>query len=131
MSKVIEEVTEKSASVTLSTSGSARWLAPELIEGVITSPTKEADTYSYGMAILELLTGKHPFSHRRHDASVIHDVVVLKRTPPRPKEADVLACLTDDLWKLLEECWQADPTSRPSMIQVSTSMSKLERCRTV
>jgi serine/threonine protein kinase len=131
MSKVIEEVTEKSASVTLSTSGSARWLAPELIEGVITSPTKEADTYSYGMAILELLTGKHPFSHRRHDASVIHDVVVLKRTPPRPKEADVLAWLTDDLWKLLEECWQADPTSRPSMIQVSTSMSKLERCRTV
>jgi serine/threonine protein kinase len=129
MSKVIEEVTEKSASVTLTTSVSARWLAPELIEGVITSPTKGTDAYSYAMAILELLTGKHPFSHRRRDASVIHDVVVLKRTPPRPKEADVIAWLTDDLWKLLEECWRADPTSRPSMTRISITMSKLERCR--
>jgi serine/threonine protein kinase len=124
MSKVIEEVTEKSASATLTTSGSARWLAPELIEGVITSPTKAADTYSYAMAILELLTGKHPFAHRRRDASVIHDVVVLKRTPPRPK---VLPWLTDDLWKLLQECWLADPTSRPSMIQISVSMSEIEK----
>jgi serine/threonine protein kinase len=126
MSKVIEEVTEKSASLTLTISGSARWLAPELIEGVITSPTKEADTYSYAMSVLELLTGKHPFSHRRSDASVIHDVVVLKRTPPRPKEANVLPWLTDELWKFLEECWLSDPTSRPTMIQISTSISEIE-----
>ncbi|KAF8226216.1 TKL/TKL-ccin protein kinase [Tricholoma matsutake] len=127
MSKVIEEVTDKSASATLTTSGSARWLAPELIEGVITSPTKKADTYSYAMAVLELLTGKHPFSHRSRDASVIHDVVVLKRTPPRPEDADVLVWLTDDLWKLLEECWLVDPTLRPPMRQISASMAEFEK----
>jgi serine/threonine protein kinase len=126
MSKAVEEVTEKSASTTLTACGSARWLAPELIEGVITSPTKEADTYSYAMAVLELLTEKHPFSHRKHDASVIHDVVVLKCTPPRPRESDVLALLTDDLWKLLEECWSADPISRPSINRVSRYMLKFE-----
>lgn len=129
MSRIVEEVTEKSASTTLTASGSARWLAPELIEGAITSPTKEADTYSYAMAVLELLTGKHPFSHRRHDASVIHDVVVLKCTPPRPRESDVLGLLTDDLWKLLEKCWLVDPISRPSMNRVSGYMLEFERTK--
>jgi len=126
MSKVIEEVTEKSASATLTASGSARWLAPELIEGVISSPTKEADTYSYAMAILELITGKHPFSNRRRDASVIHDIVVLKKTPLRPKEPEVLAWLTEGLWVLMQECWRVPAATRPAMSQVSQRVQEIE-----
>ncbi|KAF5386909.1 hypothetical protein D9615_001738 [Tricholomella constricta] len=125
MSKVIEEVTEKSASATLTASGSARWLAPELIEGVVTSPTKEADTYSYAMAILELLTGKYPFSNRRRDASVIHDIVVLKKIPLRPTEHEVLPWLTDSLWELMTECWKVPASSRPSMNQVSACIQEI------
>lgn len=126
MSKVIEEVTEKSASATLTASGSARWLAPELIEGVVSSPTKEADTYSYAMAILELITGKHPFSNRRRDASVIHDIVVLKKTPLRPREPEVLPWLTEGLWTLMQQCWQVPAASRPSMAQVSACIEEIE-----
>jgi serine/threonine protein kinase len=126
MSKVIEEVTERSASATLTASGSARWLAPELIEGAITSPTKEADTYSYAMAILELFTGKHPFSHRRRDASVIHDIVVLKKTPPRPNDSEVGVEINDGLWKLMQECWYAHAESRPSMAQVAACIQDIE-----
>ena len=126
MSKVIEEVTEKSASATLTAAGSARWLAPELIEGVVSSPTKEADTYSYGMAILELITGKHPYSNRKRDASVIHDIVVLRKTPPRPTEPDVLPWLTEGLWELMRGCWRSPADSRPSMAQVSEDMQRLE-----
>ncbi|KAF8078197.1 TKL/TKL-ccin protein kinase [Lyophyllum atratum] len=126
MSKVIEEVTERSASATLTASGSARWLAPELIEGVVTSPTKEADTYSYAMAILELLTGKHPFSNRRRDASVIHDIVVLKQIPQRPTEAEVVPWLSDSLWALMTECWKVPASSRPSMHQVSACIQDIE-----
>ncbi|KAF6742353.1 TKL/TKL-ccin protein kinase [Ephemerocybe angulata] len=69
MSKLVEEVTEKSASATLTAAGSARWLAPELIEGSISSPTPATDTYSFAMAILELVTGKYPFAERKRDAS--------------------------------------------------------------
>jgi serine/threonine protein kinase len=127
MSKVIEEVTEKSASATLTASGSARWLAPELIEGVISSPTKEADTYSYAMAILELVTGKYPYANRKRDASVIHDIVVLKKTPPRPTEPEVLTWLTEELWLLMGECWRTPAASRPTMAQVSVYMEELER----
>ncbi|RDB21515.1 Serine/threonine-protein kinase STY46 [Hypsizygus marmoreus] len=126
MSKVIEEVTEKSASATLTASGSARWLAPELIEGVVSSPTMEADTYSYAMAILELITGKHPFSNRRRDASVIHDIVVLKKTPQRPSEPEVRLWLSDILWNLMQECWRVPATSRPSMAQVSAHVQEIE-----
>ncbi|CAA7267978.1 unnamed protein product [Cyclocybe aegerita] len=87
MSKVIEEVTEKSASAALTEGGSARWLAPELIEGK--SPSKAADTYSFAMALLELLTGKYPFADCKRDATVIRKIVVLKQMPARPKDREV------------------------------------------
>lgn len=125
MSKVIEEVTEKSASATLTASGSARWLAPELIDGTVSSPTRAADTYSFAMAILELLTGKHPFANRKRDASVIHDIVVLRKTPPRPTEPDVLCWLTDELWELMQECWK-ESRLRPAMSWVLSHVRAIE-----
>ncbi|KAG6811485.1 hypothetical protein H0H92_007177 [Tricholoma furcatifolium] len=126
MSKIIEDVTEKSASATLTASGSARWLAPELIEGSVTTPTKEADIYSYAMAMLELITGKHPFANRRRDASVIHDIVVLKKTPIRPTEPDVIPWLSDNLWTLMNDCWKP-AALRPSMEQVASRVVEIEQ----
>jgi serine/threonine protein kinase len=127
MSKVIEEVTEKSASETLTSAGSVRWLAPELIEGIVSSPTMAADTYSFAMAILELLTGKHPFSERKRDASVIHDIVVLKKTPHRPEEEEeAWIWLTNDLWRLMQACWHKDALSQPLMKHVSSSLSTMK-----
>jgi serine/threonine protein kinase len=124
MSKVIEEVTEKSASATLTAGGSARWLAPELIEGK--APTMEADTYSYAMAILELLTGKHPFADCKRDAAVIYGIIVLKKTPVRPEEKETSRWLSDALWDLMQRCWHKDAASRPSMREVASSISQLE-----
>jgi len=126
MSKIIEEVTEKAASATLTAAGSARWLAPELIEGTISSPTMAADTYSYAMAILELLTMKHPYAHRKRDASVIHDIVILKRTPPRPQDPSAKKWLTDGLWMLMQECWCSLASNRPAMNQVAAQMKLME-----
>jgi hypothetical protein len=74
------------------------------------------------MAILELLTGQHPYAHRKRDASVIHDIVVLKKMPPRPEGK----WLTDDLWALMEECWSADANARPHMRIVASRMVEIE-----
>jgi serine/threonine protein kinase len=126
MSKIIEDVTERAASATLTAAGSARWLAPELIEGTISSPTMAADTYSYAMAILELLTMKHPYAHRKRDASVIHDIVILKRTPPRPQDPNSNQWLTDDLWALMQECWRSHASDRPAMSLVAARMRAME-----
>lgn len=126
MSAVIEDVTEKSASATLTTAGSARWLAPELIEGSISSPTKAADIYSFSMAILELLTGKHPYAHLKREANVIHSIVEKKMMPPRPKSPEIDMWLTDDLWALMERCWSSDAGHRPPMSVVAEGMKAIE-----
>jgi serine/threonine protein kinase len=126
MSTVIEEVTEKSASATLTAAGSARWLAPELIEGSIASPTFPADTYSFAMAMLELLTGKHPFANLKRDASVIHNIVVLKLMPTRPDVPEVNRWLSDDLWELMRKCWSPDAHARPLMSDVARDINNIE-----
>ncbi|KAK7060810.1 hypothetical protein VNI00_000543 [Paramarasmius palmivorus] len=118
VSKVIEEVTERSASQTLTTSGSVRWLAPELIEGSMPSPSKACDVYSFAMTILELYTGKHPWADLRRDASVIHDVIILKRTPGRP----VAESIPDRVWDMMLECWQRDASSRPQMGDIAFAL---------
>jgi hypothetical protein len=61
------------------------------------------------MTILEVITGKVPFHHRRYDTIVIVDVIRGVR-PPRPEE-DIKS---DGLWDLLKSCWQAMPTNRPT-----------------
>ena len=126
MSTVMEDVTEKAASVTLTSSGSTRWLAPELIEGLILSPTFPADTYSFAMAILELLTGKHPFANLKRDAAVIHNIVVLRLTPARPEAPEVKRWLSDDLWELMQKCWSPDARLRPLMTVVAGGMKRIE-----
>ncbi|KAF9001995.1 kinase-like domain-containing protein [Cyathus striatus] len=105
MSKIVEEVTEKSASATLTEAGSARWLAPELIEGL------------YHLQ-------QHRRIHRKRDASVIHDIVVLKKTPVRPTE-DACKWLTDGLWRLMQSCWCNDAGLRPPMSSVASEIQNL------
>lgn len=125
MSKLIEEVTEASVSATLTLSGSARWLAPEIIEDKESSPTMAADTYSYAMAILELLTGKPPFSDHKRDAQVIFSITQKKQTPPRPVGNGACVWLSDGLWKLMQGCWHRDAECRPSMAQVASRIMDL------
>lgn len=73
------------------------------------------------MAILELLTGKHPFSNRKRDASVIHDVVLLKKMPTKPEEVQ----LTDNLWELMQDCWHSEAADRPTMAEVAIRLDKI------
>ncbi|KAF9452803.1 TKL/TKL-ccin protein kinase [Macrolepiota fuliginosa MF-IS2] len=123
MAKVIEDVTEMLASATLTESGSARWLAPEVIDGA--SPTKEADTYSFAMAILELLTGQHPFPERKRDAAVIRAVIDCVQ-PRRPSDPNVQRWLTDELWSVMQQCWSRVILSRPTMEFVAVELQKMQ-----
>ncbi|KAL0947261.1 hypothetical protein HGRIS_013382 [Hohenbuehelia grisea] len=123
MSKIVEEVTELSASATLTAaSESSRWLAPELIDGTITSPTIATDTYSFAMAILEFLTGAHPYVNLKRSVTVIHDKVVKRKIPARPD----VSGLSDELWELMTECWKHSPEHRPSMTHVSAQISAIQ-----
>jgi serine/threonine protein kinase len=108
--------------------GPCRWMPPEVLDpsdqyyeydnlesdvdsattSYLSPFTKQSDVYSLGMTILEVLTGKAPFHHRRYDTVVILDVIRGIR-PPRPKDS-----VSNGLWNLLCSCWQPQPKNRPT-----------------
>ncbi|KAJ7584964.1 kinase-like domain-containing protein [Mycena floridula] len=103
-----------SFSVTSSSSGNGkgaiRWMAPELFVtsgdgNQLKSPSR--DIYAFACTILEVYTGQPPFVQHKHDPAVIHEVSSGRRAA-RPVN------IPDDLWALIEACWQQDSTSRPA-----------------
>ncbi|KAJ7587241.1 kinase-like domain-containing protein, partial [Mycena floridula] len=98
------------ASSTGDSKGSIRWLAPEffLSSGDRTHlKSTSRDIYAFACTILEVYTGRHPFSEHKIDPPVMHDVLAGQR-PARPPE------LNNDLWTLTQACWEQDPARRPS-----------------
>ncbi|KAJ8080061.1 mitogen-activated protein kinase kinase kinase [Marasmius tenuissimus] len=89
--------------------GTLRWMAPELLaENVIA--TKESDIYAFACVCYEILTSLPPFHKCKNDGAVIIQVSLGKR-PSRP---ETLPKLLDVVWSMMELCWQADPSLRPS-----------------
>ena len=125
MAKVVEDVTGQAASATLTKAGSARWLAPEVIEREVDFPTQESDVYSFGMTMYECLAGKMPFSTLRRDAQVIHKIIQEKLRPERPTEGDNARWCTDEVWKVVEHCWKREPKDRWTMEQVSKELGRI------
>jgi len=120
MAKIIEDVTKTPASTTLASGGGTRWVAPEIIDGSEGSaPSKQSDVYSFGMAVLELLTGKPPFPEYRSDAAVIR-ALMTGAQPKRPTELGER--LKDGMWALMQRCWTREPSSRPTMEAVVTEL---------
>ncbi|KAH8806761.1 kinase-like domain-containing protein [Flagelloscypha sp. PMI_526] len=96
--------------------GSLRWMAPEVILDSGPSKTTARDIYAFGSTILEVITGQPPWSNVREDAKVILNISQGKR-PDRPND------FGNDIWSIIESCWDQDPMTRPSAKTV------LERCR--
>ena len=97
------------------TSGTYRWMAPELLDPESSSPhnTRESDCYSLGMVIYEVLSGEAPFAATRHTYRVIAEVLAGVR-PTRPQGAQG-SWFTDALWEILELCWRKEPDERPRL----------------
>ncbi|KAF8959879.1 kinase-like domain-containing protein [Flammula alnicola] len=107
-----------------------RWMAPELIDPPPTSTpvavhsqtgdenvycvSTQSDVHSFAMTVLELMTLKPPFAHRRHAYRVIMDLTSGVR-PPRPVGPYEKREMTDEVWELLGKCWAHDPAARPDM----------------
>ena len=101
-------------------------MSPELLDpdqfGIKDSrPTKESDSYALGMVILEVLSGQAPFKPFR-DVIVMRMVIEGKR-PGRPAGPEG-AWFTEDLWEMLNLCWESHRENRPS---VATVLGLLEK----
>ena len=100
---------------TLGVSGSPQWLAPEIIRprNITTSQSfmgsKPADVFAFGMLAAELFHGKLPPTTGPVIKQILHG-----ERPCKPQAAEQLG-LTEEMWKFIERCWNADPNRRPSI----------------
>jgi serine/threonine protein kinase len=91
-----------------------RWAAPENFQvpeddESMNSPQLASDIYSFGCIMLQVFTGKVPYSEFRSDHQVT--VQILRgRKPARP----VTPPIADALWDFMQKCWLAEPEHRPS-----------------
>ncbi|KAF9781280.1 kinase-like domain-containing protein [Thelephora terrestris] len=79
------------------------------------SPTKESDIYAMAMVIYQVLTGTLPFGKKTGPEVVFQVMGGVK--PSKPSKALELG-LSEELWELLEECWQTERQLRPQVNDV-------------
>ncbi|KAJ3485193.1 hypothetical protein NLI96_g5134 [Meripilus lineatus] len=112
--------------------GAERWIslqyaAPGNVEEEISSMlTPESDVWSYGMFVYELFTEKPPLDERQ---SHFRLAWVLRRGEvPQYPGVDSEAAqrgLSQDAWELVQSCWDAERTRRPSATQIAVKTKAL------
>ena len=123
---VVSDPTNTTATNSFSIAGTTRWMSPELLDpnqfgSENTRPTKESDSYALGMVILEVLSGRAPFAP--YNEFMVMRLVTEGKHPERPKGSEGV-WFTDDLWRMLNLCWDIRPESRPG---IGVILEDLER----
>ena len=112
--------------------GTPRWTAPEVLnEGPY---SKEADIFSFAMVMIEvrrqllavhrtpahchfisiqIFTGAIPFTGISTNAAMF--AIAQGRRPPRPTHPIFI----ENLWTLMQRCWNHDPNLRPEVSEAS------------
>ncbi|KAL6210903.1 hypothetical protein ACLB2K_016133 [Fragaria x ananassa] len=92
--------------------GTLPWMAPELLNGSSSRVSEKVDVFSFGISMWEILTGEELYANM-HCGAIIGGIVKNTLRPPIPQWCD-------SEWKMLmEECWSADPESRPSFTEIT------------
>ncbi|KAK0220907.1 kinase-like domain-containing protein [Armillaria nabsnona] len=90
-------------------SGSLRWLPPELMairlfdQRYVTA----RDIYSYGCTVVEIYSGRPPFSNIWAEGAIINEVLVNGYRPEKPSD------VPGPIWVLLKDCFNMDASQRP------------------
>ncbi|KAL0573864.1 hypothetical protein V5O48_008081 [Marasmius crinis-equi] len=138
LSKVMEDLstsmTDSGQAVPTSFfAGSTRWMAPELVEGLIQDEantklpqvTTYSDVYAFASVCLEIITGQLPYPHRSNDYQVTVDIMGGVK-PSRGASAINCQALgikdsrttpegEDVLFAFLDQCWDPVRYLRPKM----------------
>ncbi|MED6207483.1 hypothetical protein PIB30_036256 [Stylosanthes scabra] len=98
--------------------GTLPWMAPELLNGSSSRVSEKVDVFSFGISLWELLTGEEPYADM-HCGAIIGGIVKNTLRPPIPERCD------PEWRKLMEECWSADPNSRPSFTEITSRLRSM------
>ena len=92
-----------------------RWMAPEMIRRREVS--EKADVFAYGVLLWELWShGEYPWQVVVDDAAVAQRIVNDKRLD-RP-----VGC-PQQAYDMMQRCWKADPSARPSFSELHAELS--------
>src|SRR5205823_8896989 len=98
--------------------GNLPYIAPEVIAGKET--TFASDIYSFGMLMWEISSGQPPFINFEHDCDLALKII----NGMRPK---VIPGIPLKYKKLMEQCWDADPTVRPDIDYLLNEIEEMRR----
>ncbi|XP_010553736.1 PREDICTED: LOW QUALITY PROTEIN: mitogen-activated protein kinase kinase kinase ANP1 [Tarenaya hassleriana] len=86
--------------------GTPYWMAPEVIRQ--TGHSFSADIWSVGCTVIEMVTGKAPWSQQYKEVAAIFHIGTTKAHPPIPES------LSADAKDFLLKCLQEEPNLRPT-----------------
>eukprot|EP00741_Cyanophora_paradoxa_P001846 tig00000507_g1789.t1 len=92
--------------------GTPYWMAPEVIKQ--TGHGRQADIWSVGCTVLEMATGKPPWSQFQSQVSALFHIASAKGPPPIPEH------LSADAHDFLMLCFRRSPKERPNASRLLT-----------
>jgi serine/threonine-protein kinase len=84
-------------------------MSPEQLRG--DAVDGRSDLFAFGIVLYELLTRRHPFTHRG-DAGALSTWTAVLNEPPLPFEPDELARMPAGLPETIARCLEKDPDRR-------------------
>lgn len=126
-------ITSDATNVTSSNSfwegGTWRWMGPEMFcpkkFGLKDNrPTKSSDCYALEMVVYEVLRGKVPFYR---DTNLFVVVKVSDGEQPKRPQGAKGAWFGDNVWNLLQRCWEPSPGDRPGIEDVLDLLGDVSR----
>ncbi|KAF8143673.1 kinase-like domain-containing protein, partial [Mycena galopus ATCC 62051] len=121
LSSVLQDIRTRSLTIGGSTKhdGTPYWTAPEVYDGK--RMTEKSDIYSMGLTIWELFSGELPYQDLPGVSSLVDFVLVRNRRPERPSNLED----DDEIWKIIQKCWDRSPDLRPSAKEVQGDIGRL------
>ncbi|KAF9643193.1 kinase-like protein [Thelephora ganbajun] len=119
-------VASKESLMSFTAGGTVRWMSPELLDpdrfGITgCRPTKQSDCYAFGMVVYEVLCGNAPYRDITNEFAVINTIMNGGR-PQKPEAAENLG-FTNELWRIVEQCWSVDISTRPDVRAVLSHLN--------
>jgi serine/threonine protein kinase len=95
----------------------AFYAAPELHDD--SDPSEASDVWAWGLTVFEMLAGEPAFDPQLRLRPLLNRMASNER-PPIPKEASPV------LKEVLEQCWDQDPTKRPTAAEICVKFADAE-----
>ena len=98
--------------------GTVKWMAPEVLSNGPYSD--KADIYSFSLILWEILHEEKFFTEFKFNSQLEVQVVNHDLRPP------ITNTMSESMKKLIEDCWNPDPSNRPSAAKVTKRLLKMK-----